>query len=480
MQELVGHLRDPVQGEVRRRQRVERDGVVHVLDVPGERCTNRQGLHVRVRAVDRGELRREFAERRRLHALAVDQARDLDAGVGRQVLDDARGVRHVAVDHRRHTGDDRVHDARAVLDARRQVGLELLELRVHVALLVVREADLVVVPALRDVLEHRLRVLAEVRHVLAGVVARLGLEVPERAHQLGADLLVAALVVARRRGCLAVVAVVVVQVGRRDAPLVLRRHHLAQTRVQVFAVPPRELEDPCLVVDAGTDELDLLVGHAEGAGEHPGGPLHAVAEADRAEALRVEERGRHRHRVRVVDELRVRAELEGVAGDVLVGADRPEEPEHAAGPHGVADGLVDPVLPGDLDVPLVRLDPADLKGDDDDVRVGEGFAAIGGLEDLDPEAVVRDELPGGPRGTGDPARVEVHEVQRRVLQRREADEVADEPEREDEAAGADDGDLGHVVTLRTARGCGPPASDDGVPGSSDGSGRHTQPQDCLS
>src|SRR5699024_7887376 len=236
-----------------------------------------------------------------LYAAGVDQAGHLHAGVVRQVRDEGAVVGHVAVHHAGGAGDDRVHDARAVLDARGELGLEPLELGVDVALVVVGYADLVVVPALGDELPRQVRVLAEVGQVLGGVVAGLGLEVAEGVHDRGAHLFVAALVDVRALSDLRAVPVVAREVRGPAATLMLLGHHLTHPRVQVL-LAAGELEDPGLVVDAGAAVGDLLVGDTEGAGEHAGGALHAVAQAHGAQALRVQVCGGHRHGVGVVDE----------------------------------------------------------------------------------------------------------------------------------------------------------------------------------
>ena len=273
------------------------------------------------------------------------------------------------------------------------------------------------------------------------MVAGLGLEVAEVVHQRGADLLVAALVGAGGERGLAVIAVVAEQVGGGATDDVPLGHHLAQARIEVLGAAT-EAQHPCLVVDAGADVADLLVRHSERAGQHPGGALHAVAQSDGLQAERVQVAGGHRHRVRVVDEDRVRAHLEGVGGDRLVRRHRAQEPEDPTGTDGVAHGLVDTVLPRDLHVPSVRLHPTHLEGDDHEVGVGQSRPAVGGLDDLGVEPVVRDQLAGRIGDRGELLGVDVHQAQPGVAQGREAEQVADEPEREDVATGADDGDLG--------------------------------------
>ena len=73
--------------------RVEHRRVVDVLAPAGERGLDGQLLHVDVGLDQRGELRRQRADRLRLDAVPVDEARHLDAAAGRQVVDQHRPVR---------------------------------------------------------------------------------------------------------------------------------------------------------------------------------------------------------------------------------------------------------------------------------------------------------------------------------------------------------------------------------------------------
>jgi hypothetical protein len=69
--------------------------------------------------------------------------------------------------------------------------------------------------------------------------------------------------------------------------------------------------------------------------------------------------------------------------------------------------------------------------------------------------VVRHQLAGGIRDRAKLVGVDVHQAQFGVAQCREAEQVADEPEREHEATGTDDGDLcrrGHGGSLRSGDG----------------------------
>ena len=277
-------------------------------------------------------------------------------------------------------------------------------------------------------------------------MAGLCLEVAEGVHDRGADLFIAALVGGGTVGCAAVVAVVAGQTCRgspRTVPLV---EHLAQSGVEILLAVP-ELQDPGLVVDPRAAVADLLVGHTEGAGQHPSGALDAVAEADGAQALGVQECGGHRHGVRIVDELGLRAQLARVGRDLFIGSDRAEEAEHTTRAQGVADGLVDPVAARDLNVVPVGLHPAHLEGDDDDVGLAQGLAPVRGLLHRGAEPMMLHQLAGGVPHPGQTRGVDVHQREGGGTQSGEAEQVADQPKGEDEAAGSDDGDLGRVCDL---------------------------------
>jgi hypothetical protein len=114
--QLVDERVDLVEVELGSGVRVEHRGVVHVLALPGECGLHRQFLHIDIRADERRELRRECADVRGLHAVAVDEARNLNRGARGQVVDEPL-VGHVAVDDARLARLDAADDRRRVLEA---------------------------------------------------------------------------------------------------------------------------------------------------------------------------------------------------------------------------------------------------------------------------------------------------------------------------------------------------------------------------
>ncbi len=272
---------------------------------------------------------------------------------------------------------------------------------------IVGGADLVIVPALGDVLVDGRGVLAEVGQVFGGVVAGFGVEVAEGRHDLCAHPFRPALVVGVAPVGVAVVAGVRDEAAGGGVADVGAHHRLAQARVQIL-IAPAEAQEPGLMVDPGGQEGHLVVGHIEMAGQHPRRTLDAVAEADVLDPEAVEQPAVHRHRVGVVDQDGIRAEGVHVGRDRLVGRGGAEETHDAARPERIPDRLIQAVLPGNLDIQPVRLQPTDLEGDDDVVGPVERPLAVVGRLDDGRKAVVPHQRPrrrAGPLGRGE---VDVH------------------------------------------------------------------------
>ena len=140
------------------------------------------------------------------------------------------------------------------------------------------------------------------RHVLGGMLARLGGEVAEPPVELDAHA-------ALKLGI------------RLDAGV--------EQRIEVLAVA-LEAEDERLVVEARRKERDLVDGHADERREILGRELDGVAETDDVLCRRaaVDEPAEHRHRVRVVEQPGAWAELRHLAAErehVVGGAERAED-----------------------------------------------------------------------------------------------------------------------------------------------------------
>ncbi len=177
LEQPVHHLPYLRQRAERARQRVHGHGRVHQRPVARQGALHRQFLRADAGAVDGRAGRRQVADVQRLQAVGVRQARHLHRAALRQVRDQPV-VAHRSVDDVALPARDAVDDVGAVLLPRHQAAfLRPLQEVGDVVLLVVVAADVVVVPALRQVFVHRLRVLAEPRGVFRAVVAGLAVEV---------------------------------------------------------------------------------------------------------------------------------------------------------------------------------------------------------------------------------------------------------------------------------------------------------------
>ena len=88
-------------------------------------------------------------------------------------------------------------------------------------------------------------------------------------------------------------------------------------------MPLAELEEEGLVVDPGADEVDLVVGRADPAGQHLAGALHAVAQPhERAARPGADRPAVGRHRVDVVEQQRVRSQIVHIVAQVEQHRDR--------------------------------------------------------------------------------------------------------------------------------------------------------------
>jgi hypothetical protein len=145
----------------------------------------------------------------------------------------------------------------------------------------------------------------------------------------------------------------------------------------------------------------------------------------------------------------VRRELGQVGRDLPVGHDRTQEAEHAARPERVPDRLVHAVAARDLHVVAEGLHATHLERDDHVVGARECGPPVGAALHRGREAVVRDERARGGRRALQPTGVDVHQRERAAAQRGVAQQVTDQPEREDVPAGTDDSDLGHADHRRS-------------------------------
>jgi hypothetical protein len=199
------------------------------------------------------------------------------------------------------------------------------------------------------------------------------------------------------------------------------------------------------VVDAGGAERPLALAGADDAGQELRGVLDRVAQPDRADPLAGGVPAVDRHRVRVLQEQRVCADLAHVGADLGQRVHRAQTAEDAARPERVADRLIDAVPAGDLDVQRVGVHATHLEAADDDVGAGQRRAAVGGGGDARRQVMRLDDAAQVPLRAGQRRRVDVHQDDVGVAQALEGQEVGAQRQRELEPAGTDDGDGGHAV-----------------------------------
>ena len=101
-----------------------------------------------------------------------------------------------------------------------------------------------------------------------------------------------------------------------------------------------------------------------------------------------------------------------IGDDLAQDRGRAQKAKDSSRTEGVADGLVDPVAAGNLDVVPIRLQPANLEGDNDVVSAVERPPAVGSGLDAGGEAMAGDEGVRGVGGAFQPAGVDVHQRQR--------------------------------------------------------------------
>ena len=165
-------------------------------------------------------------------------------------------------------------------------------------------------------------------------------------------------------------------VAIRHTPL---RNHSADQRVEILAVA-LELEVEGHMVDAGAEVVDRFDRHADIARQLAGGVLHAVAQPDGLDLSGAVDRPAvHRHRVDVLQECHIGAELFHVAAHVQQHRDGAQPTEDPADAQRVGDRLAQAILLGNLKVDHRRgLVAADLDHADRVIGTVERFAAVGG------------------------------------------------------------------------------------------------------
>ena len=199
------------------------------------------------------------------------------------------------------------------------------------------------------------------------------------------------------------------------------------------------------MIDAGHPRRDALPRRCDVVGQVRRRALNAVAQPDRLDGRRLADGpAGHGHGVGVLQQPGVGTDGLHVPADVQEHRDGAQRLEDAAGAHGIRHRLVDAVAQGDgvVDGWLV----ADPDRRDDVVGVVEGLRPVcGGVHGVG-AAVVGGEPLGVSSHKVEPLLVDVHQGDVGSGQRRRLHHVLQEPPGEDDAAGADEGDLGQSCT----------------------------------
>ncbi len=211
------------------------------------------------------------------------------------------------------------------------------------------------------------------------------------------------------------------------------------------------------MVDARGTVGDVAVRDAEVEGELVGGALHAVAQADGPDARGpVHGAAVDRHRVRVVQEPDVGAELLHLGAHVEHHRDRPEAAHDPADPERVGDGLAQAELLRDFEVGDGRgLVATDLDHVDRVVSAVERGPPVGGRDDLRLRVECICDAAGDERGGLEPFGVDVEQRDLGVGELLVPEDVTEQVAREHSAARADEHDLGHARNLPARGGLNP-------------------------
>jgi hypothetical protein len=193
-------------------------------------------------------------------------------------------------------------------------------------------------------------------------------------------------------------------------------HRIEEARIEINPVL-LDLEVEGHVVDARARERDAVRVLADVAHELVERALHAVTQADGAHIAGARDRLHvHAHRVRIVQQPRLGAELHHVLAKAREHGERAQRPEQSAGAGRVGDRKVQAVLARDLEVDECRIEPADLHHVDDKVGVAQRLAPIERRLDSRVRTQCLRDLPTQVRPDLEPVAVDVHVAERRVLE----------------------------------------------------------------
>ena len=161
--------------------------------------------------------------------------------------------------------------------------------------------------------------------------------------------------------------------GFHVAPEPLVKHRLIE--VASVVLEPRE---PRQVIHTCAPPTHLPKRHASVLGQSPARILHGMTQPHARDVRNHAPRGEahDRHRVRVVEHQRPRAQLPCITQDIQIHRHRPKRLKQPPRPDRVADALVDIVLRRDVVVVGGAVDPLDLDAAEQVIAAGQDFTAI--------------------------------------------------------------------------------------------------------
>lgn len=125
LDQLIHHLHDIVNGQLRRSVRIKHHGADDVLTLLRVGCLDGQQLGVDIGHIHCRQHRRQMTHIGGMDSGAIHQARHLHAGVLREVLNQMPGVEHIAADAERLVANLCLHDIGRILRGAlvRQMGI---------------------------------------------------------------------------------------------------------------------------------------------------------------------------------------------------------------------------------------------------------------------------------------------------------------------------------------------------------------------
>ena len=212
------------------------------------------------------------------------------------------------------------------------------------------------------------------------------------------------------------------------------------------------------MIDAGTIIAQPGLLNAEIARKIAGRVLDVVTEADDALLRKglVDRPGQDAHRVGVVQQHRVGAELAHVGDEIEHEGDGAQAAEDAADADRIGDGLLQPVFPGYVEIEQRRFVHADLDHIDDEVAALQRAATVEMfLDDCIGAELLR--RPARHHAAGlEPLGIDVVQRDHHAPELGEIQDVCQQVLDEDGAARAHHGDLDHgIVLLETSKRVGP-------------------------